>query len=242
MAETCDGTSANCPPDINKPNGTSCSDGLFCNGAETCQSGTCTPGTPPCTGGQICSEGQDQCLSSACPSGPSPVGTGPGQCRTAGKNLLLIKNKTDNSKDKLIWKWIKGAQTTQTDLQDPRTTADYALCIYQYTGTTNALIATINVPPDSSKWTTLGSKGFKFLDPSLADDVAQKIIVKGGSQGKSKMLVKGRWVNLPDPIDSGPLQFPVTVQLFNYQTGVCFNGTFNSALKNTTTLFKAKNP
>jgi hypothetical protein len=241
MAETCDGVAATCPPDVNKPDGTSCSDGLFCNGAETCQSGACTNGTPPCTGGQICSEGQDACLSSACPAGPSAVGSGPGQCRTAGKNLLLIKNKTDNSKDKLIWKFIKGAATTQVDLADPRTTADYALCIYA--GTTNTLVATLNVPPDSSKWTTIGSKGFKFLDTTPYPDAGvQKMILKGGTAGKSKMLVKGRGTNLPDPIDSGSLPMPVTVQLFNYQTGVCFNGTFNSALKNTTTLFKAKNP
>ena len=30
-----------------KPDGTSCDDGLFCNGEETCQGGICTPGTPP---------------------------------------------------------------------------------------------------------------------------------------------------------------------------------------------------
>jgi hypothetical protein len=56
------------------------------------------------------------------------------------------------------------------------------------------------------------------------------------------MLVKGRGANLPDPIDSGSLPLPVQAQLINYQTGVCFNTQFTSALKNTTTLFKAKNP
>lgn len=30
-----------------KPNGTACSDSTVCNGSETCQSGSCTPGTPP---------------------------------------------------------------------------------------------------------------------------------------------------------------------------------------------------
>jgi len=39
------------------PNGTSCSDGLFCNGAETCQSGSCTDGTSPsCDDGDDCTE------------------------------------------------------------------------------------------------------------------------------------------------------------------------------------------
>lgn len=174
------------------------------------------------------------CQSTPCPAVPE------GTCRTSAKSILLIKNKTPDSKDKLIWKFIKGAATTQADLQDPRSTADYALCIYA--GTTEALVAAINVPPSSSKWSVIGTKGYKFLDPSLADDGAQKIIVKGGTAGKSKMLVKGRGANLPDPINSSSLALPVRAQLINYQTGVCFDTSFATALKNTTTLFKAKNP
>ncbi len=42
---------------------TPCDDGLFCNGAETCASGTCVPGSAPCTGGQSCNEQNNQCVS-----------------------------------------------------------------------------------------------------------------------------------------------------------------------------------
>jgi hypothetical protein len=31
-----------------RPDGDSCSDGLWCNGEETCQGGVCVPGEPPC--------------------------------------------------------------------------------------------------------------------------------------------------------------------------------------------------
>src|SRR6185369_12880090 len=140
-AENCDGSNNACPADVNQPDGTSCSDGLFCNGAETCQSGACSAGTNPCT--FICSEGTDSCLTTVCPSVPSA-------CRTAQKNLLLIKNKADNSKDKLIWKWIKGAATTTAEFADPRATAEYALCIYA--GTTDALVAQVHIPPSNTKW------------------------------------------------------------------------------------------
>ena len=38
-------------------NGTSCSDGDLCNGAETCQAGVCTPGVPlDCNDGNICTD------------------------------------------------------------------------------------------------------------------------------------------------------------------------------------------
>jgi hypothetical protein len=171
-----------------------------------------------------------QCLSSTCPSAPQT-------CLTAQKSLLLLKNNATDSKDKLTWKWIKGAATTLADLKDPTTTADYALCIYA--GTADTLIAQLNVPPGSN-WKALGTKGYKYNDPSRSQAGVQKIIVKSGAAGKSKALVKGKGTNLPDP--TLPLSFPVTVQLFNYQSGVCLDSTFSStnALKNTSTLFKAK--
>jgi hypothetical protein len=105
VADSCDGVGDDCPADQKQPDGLSCSDGLFCNGDETCQSGTCVDGPDPCAFTGTCSEAMDTCLSSACPSAPQAG------CRTAQKNALLIKNKTFDGSDKLIWKFLKGQQT-----------------------------------------------------------------------------------------------------------------------------------
>jgi PKD repeat protein len=43
-AESCTGSSASCPADHAAPDGTACPDGVFCNGAEACVAGVCTPG------------------------------------------------------------------------------------------------------------------------------------------------------------------------------------------------------
>ncbi len=60
VAETCSGSSATCPADVLAPNGSSCSDGNLCNGAETCQNGTCTSGTAlVCNDGNVCTN--DSC-------------------------------------------------------------------------------------------------------------------------------------------------------------------------------------
>ena len=49
VAETCSGTAGqSCPGNGFMPDGTGCPDGLFCNGAETCQSGVCTDNDNPC--------------------------------------------------------------------------------------------------------------------------------------------------------------------------------------------------
>lgn len=42
-----------------------CDDGLFCNGVETCVSGSCQPGSDPCAG-QSCDEAGDVCIPPAC--------------------------------------------------------------------------------------------------------------------------------------------------------------------------------
>jgi hypothetical protein len=67
---------------------------------------TCAAGTPPCT--FVCSRRPTCVCASVCPATPQV-------CRAAGKSLLIIKNKSFNDKDKLIWKWLKGAATTTAE-------------------------------------------------------------------------------------------------------------------------------
>jgi hypothetical protein len=227
--ESCDGSGDDCPLNVYQPDNTPCPDGLFCNGDETCQSGICSSGTAPCP--ISCDEATDQCRTTNCALSPLAG------CRTAEKSLLLIKNKSDNTKDKLIWKWIKGAATLQAHFADPTTTADYALCIYA--GTAQALAATVDVPPSAAKWSAVGVSGYKYFDAAGTENGIQKIKLKGSTQNKSKALLKGRGALLPDPLDNPPFDLPVTVQLLNASNGICFEATY-SAAKTSATQFKAK--
>jgi hypothetical protein len=98
------------------PNGTGCSDGDACNGAETCQAGSCTAGAPlacddgndctldscdpvggcqhpavangtPCPDGTVCN-GAETCQGGACSAGP-PLACGDGDaCTTDACNAL----------------------------------------------------------------------------------------------------------------------------------------------------------
>ena len=58
-------------------NGTSCSDGVFCNGAETCTNGTCNgqpfPNGTQCDDGNKCT-GSDTCQAGACTGVTRPDG------------------------------------------------------------------------------------------------------------------------------------------------------------------------
>jgi hypothetical protein len=231
MAEDCDGINDACPTDVFQPNGTPCPDLLYCNGAETCQTGICSAGADPCPA--FCDEPTDMCLASSCATAPL------GGCRTSEKGLLLIKNKdTDDSKDRLVWKWIKGQTTSQMEFGDPTMTAHYGLCIYD---AGNNLVGTMDVPP-SSLWVPISDKGYKYFDLSATNDGAFKIKLKGSTKPKAKALVKGRGVGLPDPINTMALALPVKVQLLNNENGICFETNFNTAKVNTTAKFKAKSP
>jgi hypothetical protein len=236
VAEVCDGLNDDCPADGFVADGTNCDDTNFCNGTQTCTGGVCGGGSTPCGMGQSCDEGSDSCFVGDCPVNPV-------SCRTAAKNKLLIKNKTDDTKDKLVWKWTKGDGTTQGEFGDPTVSATYALCFYS--GATPTLIGGTSIPPAGGKWSAIGTKGYKYKDPAGTNDGITKIIVKGGAAGKSKALVKGKGANLPDfdtdlPVAASDL--PVIVQLRNNASGVCWGGSFANPKKNQLDQFNAKNP
>lgn len=157
-------------------------------------------------------------------------------CTAPGKSLLLLKNHpTDENKDKLVWKWLKGPEVLLADLGDPTDATSYSLCIY---AGGNLAAHSIDAGPN---WKTLGTKGYKQKDPTTAPDGIKKTVLKSGAAGRSKALVKGKGANLPDDVD-GVLPFPVTVQLVNDTNATCLESVFNSALKNDGKKFKAKTP
>lgn len=230
VAESCDGSSTRCPDDAFVADDTPCGDGQFCNGEETCHAGSCSGGPDPCALG--CDESLDECLTGACALVPQT-------CRTAGKGLLLLKNNADDGRDQLLWKWLKGASTLAAELGDPRSDADYALCIY--TGADPALAAEIDIPRGSG-WSTVGASGYRYDDAAGTYGGAQRVGLKGSASDKSKILFKGRGAGLPDLLDGGPAALPITVQLLNQRNGLCWGSTFSSATPNGTTRLKARSP
>ena len=210
--------------------GSSCADATVCNGAETCDgAGVCVAGMAlNCDDNNACTadscDPEDGCVNDdALSSG----------CLTADKSILLIKHPGDDSKDKLVWKWSKGAAVTAPALADPTGGTDYALCVYAG----NALVADA-VLPGGLGWSALGTKGYKFKGTS--PNGLSLALLKGGAAGKSKALAKGKGAALPDP--TLPLAYPVTVQLKKDGSPLCLQSTFTATgeKKNDTTQFKNK--
>jgi hypothetical protein len=212
------------------PDGTACNDGQFCNGEETdCQAGVCTTGPAPCP--LACDDATDQCVTT-CPSLPQ-------SCRTAEKSLLSFNIRSDSAKNKMLWKWLKGTATSQSEFGDPTASTEYALCIYAGPA---SLLATQTVFPAAGAWNALGSSGYKYDDAAGTVHSIDRMLLKGSAQNKSKLLIKGRGSDLPLVLP--PLTDPITVQVYNGRNGLCWGATYSVAqmLKNEADQLKAKAP
>ncbi|MGH7785373.1 MAG: hypothetical protein ACRERC_00815 [Candidatus Binatia bacterium] len=213
--------------------GDPCSDGNACTTNDACNaSAACAGGAPPdCDDDNLCTEDScdedDGCINDATPR----------SCRASGKSLLLIKDHDDDTKDSLVWKFIKGDATDAADFGDPAAGTDYALCLYS--GTAASLVGRAEIAAGPS-WIATAS-GFKYSDPVAT--AVRKALLKGGAQGKSKALVKGKGTGLPD-VDLTALAEPVRAQLVNSDTessGVCWETAYSAAeIANDGSKFKGK--
>jgi cysteine-rich repeat protein len=204
-----------------------------------CGDGTHDPGEE-CDDGNVVAD--DGC-SPTCtlePCGPAPA-LG---CRAARstKGLLKIKvHSVDGAKNELQWKWLMGAATTKSEFGDPVNTADYVVCLYDGSG----LLATLTAPAGGTCagklcWASKPT-GFQYKDKDLTPDGLAQVWLGAGADGKAKIQVIGKGLNLPT-LDLQSLVSPVTVQIKPSSDGLCWGATYSfpPATKNDATQFKDK--
>ena len=157
-------------------------------------------------------------------------------CRQPGvtKAVLVEKNNPDdNSKDKLIWKWLKGEVTPVSAFGDPDP-ARYVLCLYS--GTAQSELLEAGIPSQAecpTCWSSTGT-GFKFKDDPPG--VTKMVLKSSLDPGKSKIVLKMKGVALP----AIPLEQPILVQLSNAD-GECWEASYSDPpIKNEGTTFKDK--
>jgi hypothetical protein len=211
---------------------------VFRNGAKvpTCTGGPGVAVPDPCLSNRAIEGDLDMRLT-VLTSDASEWNLGVG-CRVAEKSILVIRNHpSDDGKDKLLWKWVKGEAVNQAEIGDPTDSADYTLHIYLGTAAT---LLDMHVPADATKWSGINN-GYKYDDPGRGADGIEKIILKGSANNTSKALLKGKGAGLPDP-SLGSLPPPLRVQLTNDDTQLCLEATYDSAdlIRNDVEKFKAK--
>lgn len=197
--------------------------------------------------GAACDDG-DPCTTSACDGGGMCVAGGPvdcddsrgctldpcdallgcvhlpdvRSCRSAQTTKLVVNSAA--ATDKLLWKWLKGESTSQSDFADPLSAAAYSFCVFAGTA---AIVVEADIPPDAQRWTALGSTGFKYKDANGAADGIQRITLRASDSAATKIALKGKGdgLSLTDP----PLVPPLTAQLTKHDTDVCWSAAYNMA-------------
>lgn len=203
--------------------GLPCEDGEVCTDGDTCDANAaCVPGPPlDCDDSNLCTE--DSCdLGVGCVNDDTPR-----SCLASGKSVLIVKQNTDPSKNQMLWKWLKGAATEASEFGEPIVDTDYAVCLYG--GATSTLVTSVDVPSGGS-WSEAGA-GYKYKDLLLSSDGVQKVILKPGDAGKTKIIVKAKGSGLPS-IDLNALTDPVRVQMVNSLTsssGDCWESSYTGA-------------
>jgi hypothetical protein len=217
-------------------------------GMATCTVTPDTPGALMLTG--VSSE-TAQFMDATCTTGftvvaplcpPTPV-TGC-QSPTPAKASLFLKAGTTAAKNQLSWQW-SGVPVSVADFGDPTTSAypatstGYTLCVYDGAGLEmTAQMPAPRVCGTKPCWSPLGTLGFRYQDKTGTPDGVTKGLLKASPAGRGKILLKGKGLGLTLPVL--PLSPPVRVQLQRSRGNGCWEATYDTAIKNTATAFKAK--
>lgn len=218
-----------------------CDDGDACTTVDVCNASLeCVgSGVPSCDDGNVCTA--DVCQSPlGCVHPPAPA-TG---CNASnGKALVLVRDSSTDSKDQVLFKWLKGVSPLG-DFGDPTATSDYTLCAFD----ANKVLVSATAPAASicgagGCWSFTGPSaspnGVKYNDPARANDGVKLVKGKADTTGKAQVLFKALGDGVP-PIDLAGITYPVTVQV-RTDDAACWEHQFQSAdeKKNDGTLFKA---
>ena len=155
----------------------------------------------------------------------------PEVCRTPvteQKAKLLLRNKLDDRKDKIVWKWSSGAATTKEEFGDPLATDDYVLCVYDGSGVRLSAVAPAGGVCRGPQVLCWADKpvGFNYKNKDLTPNGIFKLSLKAGTDGHAKIGLKGFGALLTMP-DLATLTSPVTVQLHRSGGGACWGAEYS---------------
>lgn len=161
------------------------------------------------------------------------------------KGRLTMRDKSTDKGDSIVWKWVKGDETTAGDVGDPLATDGVTFCLYDGGG---ALLTDSTVDPGGTCgpnpcWKGLGmppgATGFRYKNGESNATGAQTVVLKPNLQGKAKTIFKGHGEPLQMP--TIPVTLPLTGQLTS-STGTCWSSEFRAegVIKNEPGLFAGK--
>ncbi len=148
----------------------------------------------------------------------------PTTCVEAESGQLKL-TKRRNRIPVLKWK-AKALDVAMDALDDPITSETYSFCVYS--GLDEQLLMNVDIDPGSN-WKG-GVNKYRYRDKTGTAGGINAINTEPGSLNDAQLLVKARGddvLTLGFPFEAG--QFPLLVQLANFDKGVCWETTFEVA-------------
>jgi len=245
MPDVCDGAGSCSNNDF--PDGATCDDSDYCTIGDVCSNGACNGGEP-----LSCADDGDNCTHDYCDSDAAacvhPIEPKP-FCHDAGIGQIVVVNKSDDSKDKLKWKWIRGLPVDFANVGDPSASTELELCLFDVPADSPAELRGRLLIPPSSLWQVIGNqKGYRYLDPTRSIGGVKLIKLKTGESPKFGVKAERENLQLPAPVippdgQSKGRYFNVD-PMFSAQlvgsNGECWTADFESVKKNTGRKFKSR--
>jgi hypothetical protein len=164
------------------------------------------------------------------------------------QSKLVVKDRAEDDRDLVSWKWVKGAEILVDELGDPLTTEGGTLCVYDSDPDYDYNLSPLILDPGAEAggtcagvpcWKDKGAKGFLYKDPESTPSGMKKLLVKPGADGYAKIVAQGYGVGLAQR--RLPVVPPVRAQV-QLSNGLCFEAVFDAldVVKNTSAAFVAK--
>jgi len=204
----------------------------------------------PTTPNPLQTDGDGDATGDACDAAMGCPATPLAGCKSPvaplASSLASKEGGAPGTKDKLTWKWGKGAATSHADFGDPLATDAYRVCMY---GGSSAVVFEATLPPGGTCagkpcWKQVGSvsqpKGYQYADKAGAVGGITSLKLGPGIDGKAKIGLTAKGSALQPP--PTPVVFPLRVQLS--AAGQCWETVYDAAdaSKNELGQVKAKGP
>jgi hypothetical protein len=220
--------------------GLGCDDGNSCTTGDVCSAGVCggslAPDGAACDDGRLCTS-VDTCSAGVCVGSAVPATTCIGPAFAGGRGSLLLEDEPPpNNGDRLVWRWLAGAETPKTAFGTPTAGEDFGVCLYDERGAGPELLLERRVP-GGARWREVGG-GFRYSDPGLLGDGVRRVHLREGITGSAKITIEARGANLA--MTRVPLGQQSTVTLQLVRPGVCWEARYSTHVRNTNGLFRAR--
>lgn len=158
-------------------------------------------------------------------------------CRVSVSSRLLIKDASNDRRDKLAWHWVDGQATSQAEFSNPLGTTSYLACVYAGAG--DQLLMGVEMAAHSKKWRAIKTTGYRYR-AGRARGLSKRLVLRGSASDEAKIFFVARGENLPDP-ELNDLESPVRIQLVSSE-GLCWESVFGPGdiLATSASLFSAK--